>query len=162
MDTPIHLSSSTLGQGKSRVATIHYLMYGPPLGYPPQHLLLMPPYQQHLFVPPQGYRNQNQHKNQNLCRRNMTHFDPILMTYNQLYPHLIQNTLVVSRSLPPLTSPFPPWYNPDSQCEYHEGEVEHSLDGCMALKVKVQGLINNNIFKFKEEDPWVNRNPSLL
>lgn len=66
----------------------------------------------------------------------MIQFNPIPMTYSQLYPSLIHKGLVVPRGLPSLLELYPHWYDPNSHCEYHEGALGHSLDVCLALKLR--------------------------
>lgn len=111
----------------------------------------------HQPILPQSHLIQNQKHNQN--QRNMAPFGVIHISYNQLYLPLIHNSLVTPRSLDPLTSPYPPWYNPSATSEYHEGTVGHCLDTCMVLKDEVQDLTNKKMLTFKEEMTNVKSNP---
>ena len=49
--------------------------------------------------------------------------------------------------LPPLTPPFPRWYNTHVRCDYHAGNPGHSTENCIALKRKVQDLIKDGKLK---------------
>lgn len=51
--------------------------------------------------PNQAPQQHNVVQNQNRNARNITQFDPIPMTYTQLYPYLVQKGLITTRSLPP-------------------------------------------------------------
>lgn len=72
---------------------------------------------------------------------------------------MIQKGLFAPKSLPPLPESYPHWYDPSAHCEYHEGAYEHSLDSYLALKAKVQDLINKKILSFKETRRNVQNNP---
>ena len=85
---------------------------------------------------------------------------PILMTYSQLLQPLIQNSLVVPKSLKPVPQPYPPGYDPNVQCGYHVGSEGHSTEDCNAFKAKVQQLIDNGYIAFQEGSLVVNVNPS--
>lgn len=37
---------------------------------------------------------------------------------------------------------FPPWHNPDVQCEFHDGVAGHSIEECKVFKEEVQHMIN--------------------
>ena len=52
--------------------------------------------------------------------------------------------------LPPLTSPFPRWYNAHVRCDYHAENPGHSTENCTALQRKVRDLIKDG--KLKVED----------
>ena len=52
--------------------------------------------------------------------------------------------------MPPLTPPFPRWYNAHVRCDYHAGNPGHSTENCTALKRKVRDLIKDG--KLKVED----------
>jgi len=81
------------------------------------------------------------------------------MTYGDLLPSLIANQLAVvipGRVLQPL---FPKWYNPSTTCAYHGGAPGHSVEQCLALKSKVQGLIEARWLTFQEDGPNIKRNP---
>ena len=87
-------------------------------------------------------------------------FDPIPITYTELYPKLIQGGLLVPVSIPPIQPPYPRWYNENASCDYHFGNRGHSLEDCTALKWRVNELIKRGELTFEDEDiPNVNENP---
>lgn len=75
-------------------------------------------------------------------------FDLIPMTYRELYPSLLQKGLVIPRSLGPSPDPLPLWFNINSHCPFREGAPGHDLEGCFALKIKVQELVRSKILSF--------------
>ena len=52
----------------------------------------------------------------------------------------------------PLRPPFPRWYNAHTRCDYHAGNPGHSTENCIALKHKVQDLINDGKLNFEDLD----------
>ncbi|KAL5177332.1 hypothetical protein HKD37_08G023122 [Glycine soja] len=56
-------------------------------------------------------------------------------------------------------SPFPKWYNPSATCAYHGGTPGYSVEQCLALKSKVQGLIEAGWLTFQEDGPNIKTNP---
>ena len=73
--------------------------------------------------------------------KKLLEFAPILMTYGDLLPSLITNQLAVVTPGRTYQSPFSKWYNPNATYAYHRGTPGHSVEQCMALKHKVQRLI---------------------
>ncbi|GLT49720.1 hypothetical protein SLA2020_232580 [Shorea laevis] len=63
----------------------------------------------------------------------------------------------------PLKPPFPTWYNPQARCEYHSGGVGHDLENCLALKHRIQDLIDAKELQIASEPkvvgPNIIRNP---
>lgn len=89
-----------------------------------------------------------------------TYFEPIPMTYSQLYPALIQKGLVTPRGYEnPPPNPLPTWYDLHKHCAFHEGAAGHDLEGCFALKAKVRDLIKAGILNFQDIGPNVKTNP---
>lgn len=83
-------------------------------------------------------------------------WDVIPITYTQLNPVLIQQKLVTPKGYAtPPPNPLPAWYDSQKHCEFHEGALGHDLEGCYALKLKVQNLIESNILSFKNDVPIV-------
>jgi len=91
--------------------------------------------------------------------RNFVQFTPIPMTYTGLLPHLLQKRLVAICPMKPMQPPFPKNYDPNAKCDYHRGGVGHSTEKCVALKHKVEALINSGWVKFHEDKPSVEANP---
>ncbi|XP_022751308.1 uncharacterized protein LOC111300005, partial [Durio zibethinus] len=110
------------------------------------------------------YPNSNQRNSQNNNNRERPHFDPIPMTYTDLYPRLVEKHLLAPVIIEPLKPPFPKWYDPNAHCDYHYGNPGHSTEHCIALKHKVQGLINEGVLNFdtsQQGTPNVNGNPLI-
>ncbi|XP_058755192.1 uncharacterized protein LOC131628376 [Vicia villosa] len=82
---------------------------------------------------------QNAGQNQNRAARPKKEFDPIPMTYTELYPHLVQLGLITTRSFTPRDPP-PAGFRDDLHCEFHQGAAGHDLEHCYALKARVQDL----------------------
>ncbi|MCI79330.1 hypothetical protein A2U01_0100601 [Trifolium medium] len=59
--------------------------------------------------------------------------------------------MVEPRSLPPIAPPYPPHFNANARCGYHDGLPGHSLENCRAFKYNVQELIDHKLLSFKEE-----------
>ena len=91
--------------------------------------------------------------------RKAPEFTPIPMTYGDLLPYLIANQLEVMTLGKIYQSLFPKWYNPSATCAYHGGTSGHSVEQCMALKHKLQSLIEARWLTFLEDGPNVKTNP---
>jgi len=81
------------------------------------------------------------------------------MAYGDLLPFLIANQLVVVTPGRIYQSPFPKSCNPSMTCAYHGGTPGHSVEQCIALKHKVQILIEARWLMFQEDEPNVKTNP---
>ncbi|XP_050895830.1 uncharacterized protein LOC127102504 [Lathyrus oleraceus] len=114
-----------------------------------------PVYQQpRAQAPRQNAQNQNRRQGERVT------FNPIPMSYTELYPSLLQKGLVVPRPMGPPPDRLPPWYNPNAYCPFHEkGAPGHDLEGCYALKHRVRELIESKILSFKDMGPNVKNNP---
>ncbi|XP_058750154.1 uncharacterized protein LOC131623163 [Vicia villosa] len=99
-------------------------------------------------APPLNEQNQSRKPN----------FDPIPMTYTELFPALIHKNLVQTRSPPPIPEKIPWWYNADVTCAFHQDAPGHSLEDCWALKVEVQRLTRAGILSFRDIGPDVQAN----
>lgn len=97
--------------------------------------------------------------NQNRNQRNKVTFNPIPMTYSELYPSFLQKVLVVPRPLAPLSEPCPLCYNPNAHSIFHEGASGNDLESCYALKKKVQDLIQSKVLTFRDVGPNLKNNP---
>uniref|UniRef100_A0A9I9E4J9 Uncharacterized protein n=1 Tax=Cucumis melo TaxID=3656 RepID=A0A9I9E4J9_CUCME len=55
---------------------------------------------------------------------------------------------------------YPKWYDSNARCDYHTRGAGHLTENCLALKRKVQFLINTRLLSFKKagEKPNVNEN----
>ena len=45
--------------------------------------------------------------------------------------------------------PQPKDYNKDLTCEYHLGEVGHTVENCKVLRLRIQDLIDQGVLKFQ-------------
>ena len=52
----------------------------------------------------------------------------------------------------PLRPLFPRWYNAHTRCDYHGGNPSHPTKNCIALKYRVQELINDGELTFEDLD----------
>ena len=78
--------------------------------------------------------------------------DPILISYIELYPRLVENHPITPICLSPFKPPFPKWYDENAQCSYHDGNKGHSTKNCMTLNYKVQELIKAGKVGFEDTD----------
>ncbi|XP_050889414.1 uncharacterized protein LOC127094647 [Lathyrus oleraceus] len=122
-----------------------------------------PAYQQAPATPvyqqPRAQAPRQNAQNQNMRQGERATFNPIPMSYTELYPSLLQKGLVVPRPMGPPPDRLPPWYNPNAHCPFHEGAPGHDLESCYALKHRVRELIESKILSFKDMGPNVKNNP---
>ena len=64
-------------------------------------------------------------------------WDPIPITYTELFSMLVEIGHIEPVQLAPLRPPFPRWYNTHTRCDYHGGNPSHPMKNCPALKYKV-------------------------
>ncbi|GKV51312.1 hypothetical protein SLEP1_g57982 [Rubroshorea leprosula] len=86
------------------------------------------------------------------------YFDKLPMSYTEVFRQLIAARLVTPVPMVPLNPPFPIWYNPQARCEYHSGGVGHDLENCLALKHRVQDLIDAKELQITSEPEVVGPN----
>ncbi|PPD74096.1 hypothetical protein GOBAR_DD28976 [Gossypium barbadense] len=75
-------------------------------------------------------------------------FDPILISYTELFSIPVEKHLLVPTHKEPMQPPFPRWYDAHARCEYHSGNPGHTIDNCLALKYKLEireGVKTNEI-----------------
>ncbi|KAL5180358.1 hypothetical protein HKD37_01G001510 [Glycine soja] len=101
----------------------------------------------------------NSNTTRNFPPRPFQEFTPLPMTYEDLLPSLIANHLAVVTPGRVLQPPFPKWYDPNATCKYHGGVPGHSVEKCLALKYKVQHLMDAGWLTFQEDRPNVRTNP---
>ncbi|KAH1190009.1 hypothetical protein GmHk_20G057671 [Glycine max] len=101
----------------------------------------------------------NSNTTRNFPPRPLPEFTPLPMTYEDLLPSLIANHLAVVTPGRVLEPPFPKWYDPNATCKYHGGALGHSVEKCLALKYKVQHLMDAGWLTFQEDRPNVRTNP---
>ncbi|KAL5130914.1 hypothetical protein HKD37_12G033898 [Glycine soja] len=101
----------------------------------------------------------NSNTTRNFPPRPLPEFTPLPMTYEDLLPSLIANHLAVVTPGRVFEPPFPKWYDPNATCKYHGGAPGHSIEKCLALKYKVQHLMDAGWLTFQEDRPNVRTNP---
>ncbi|KAH1188534.1 hypothetical protein GmHk_U059428 [Glycine max] len=101
----------------------------------------------------------NSNTTRNFPPRPFPEFTSLPMTYEDLLPSLIANHLAVVTPGRVLEPPFPKWYDPNATCKYHGGVPGHSIEKCLALKYKVQHLMDVGWLTFQEDRPNVRTNP---
>ncbi|KAH1238989.1 hypothetical protein GmHk_08G023534 [Glycine max] len=101
----------------------------------------------------------NSNTTRNFPPRPLPEFTPLPMTYEDLLPSLIANHLAVVTPGRVLEPPFPKWYDPNATCKYHGGVPGHSVEKYLALKYKVQHLMDAGWLTFQEDRPNVRTNP---
>ena len=79
-----------------------------------------------------------------------TRLDLIPFSYTELFPKLIEKSLIEPIHLPSLKPLFPKWYKVNACCDYHAGNLGHSLENCTTLKYKVQELVQDGKVKFEK------------
>ena len=84
--------------------------------------------------------------------KNKPLWDPISITYTELFPKLVEIGHIEPVQLAPLKPLFPRWYNAHTRCDYHAENPGHSTENCIGLKHKVRNLINEGKLKFEDLD----------
>ncbi|XP_039013526.1 uncharacterized protein LOC120143209 [Hibiscus syriacus] len=93
-------------------------------------------------------------------RRGRPQFDPIPVTYKELFRDLYDRYLVSPYHVVPIQPPYPKWYDANVKCDYHGGNPGHSIENCTAFKKVVQALRRRNVINFGDsEQPKVAQNP---
>ncbi|KAI5413516.1 hypothetical protein KIW84_057911 [Lathyrus oleraceus] len=103
-------------------------------------------------------RNNNNTSTSNYERKRVT-FDPIPMSYAELYPSLIDSKLITPRDPPAVPTNPQWWYKPELHCVYHSGAPGHDVENFYPLKTKAQDLVRNGILFFEDVGSNVKKNP---
>lgn len=74
-------------------------------------------------------------------------------------PYLIQKGLVEIKPLAPPPNPPPRGYDANATCDFHAGSLGHTNEKCLALKFKVQDLLDRKVIYFAPEGQNVKGNP---
>ncbi|KAI5411761.1 hypothetical protein KIW84_056725 [Lathyrus oleraceus] len=109
----------------------------------------------------QAYQPRNSNQASMSYERKKITFDPIPMSYAELYPSLIERKLITPRDPPAIPAKPQWWYKPDMHCVYHSGAPGHDMENCFLLKTKVQDLMRCGILSFEDAGPNVTKNPLL-
>lgn len=80
------------------------------------------------------------------------------MTYNLIRPYLLEIGLGETRPLAPPSTPPPRGYDSNVICDFHAGSLGHTTENFMALKFKVQDLLNQKVIYFTTENTNVKNN----
>ncbi|XP_058729317.1 uncharacterized protein LOC131601500 isoform X2 [Vicia villosa] len=113
-------------------------------------MIPVPQQQQHL----QGHRSNNDR----YPPRTRPHrkIDPIPMTYAQVLQHLLKIEKITLRDAPNAPDTQSPNYNVNVRCAFHSGAAGHDTERCIALKNKVQDLLDQKIIQFTPTPNIVN------
>ena len=77
-------------------------------------------------------------------------WDPIPISYTELFPKLVRVGHIEPVQLAPPRPPFLRWYNVHTRCDYHDRNSGHPRKNCTALKYRVQELINDGELTFED------------
>ncbi|KAI5426540.1 hypothetical protein KIW84_032105 [Lathyrus oleraceus] len=116
-------------------------------------------YQQQHRPQQQAYQPRNSNQASTNYERKKITFDPIPVSYAELYPSLIERKLITPRDPPAIPVNPQWWYKPDLHCVYHSGAPGHDVENCFHLKIKVQDLMRCGILSFEDSGPNVKKNP---
>ncbi|KAH1221865.1 hypothetical protein GmHk_12G035187 [Glycine max] len=122
-----------------------------PSHYPPPNQPQRPPLN-HPMPNTTLNTNQKTNRGRNFPTKKPVEFTPILVSYANLLPYLLNNAMV---AITPTKVPQPLFfqgYNSNTTCAYHGGVPGHFIEHCITLKHKVQGLINVGWLKFEEDN----------
>lgn len=86
-------------------------------------------------------------------------FDPIPMTYAELYLSLVVKNLIQPKNYSHTPQPLPWWYKPNQHSAYHQGAPNHVIKNCYPLKYEVQKLVKSGMVSFEDSAPSVKANP---
>jgi hypothetical protein len=100
----------------------------------------------------------NQLNDNRLPRKEPRQFTPLPMPLMELYPILIEKNLILPVVPRPYNGPQRRDFNQNLTCDFHFGEVGHTVENCNQLKHRVQDLIDHGILKF-EGLPNITTNP---
>ncbi|KAE8657736.1 PCF11P-similar protein 4 [Hibiscus syriacus] len=81
-------------------------------------------------------------------RRERPQFDPIPITYKELFHELYDRYVVSPYYVDPIQPPYPKWYDVSAKLEYHAGVSGYSIENCSAFKKVVQALRRRNVINF--------------
>ncbi|KAH1215129.1 hypothetical protein GmHk_13G036349 [Glycine max] len=94
--------------------------------------------------------NQNTNQEMNFTAKKPVEFTPILVSYADLLPYLLDNSMVAITPAKVHQPPFLREYDSNATCACHGEAPRRSIEHCRALKRKVQGLIDAGWLKFEE------------
>ncbi|XP_058785835.1 uncharacterized protein LOC131660590 [Vicia villosa] len=109
-------------------------------------------------VPQQQQQQGQRSSNDRYPPRTRPHrkIDPIPMTYAQVLQHLLKIEKITLRDAPNAPDTQSPNYNANARCAFHSGAAGHDTERCIALKNKVQDLLDQKIIQFTPTPNIVN------
>jgi hypothetical protein len=78
-------------------------------------------------------------------------FQPLPIPVPQLYTLLVKKKMITPVGQRTRIGPQPKDYNKDLTCEYHQGEVGHTVENCRVLRHRIQDLLDQGVLKFRIE-----------
>uniref|UniRef100_A0A2N9IC44 Uncharacterized protein n=1 Tax=Fagus sylvatica TaxID=28930 RepID=A0A2N9IC44_FAGSY len=78
-------------------------------------------------------------------------FQPLPIPVPQLYTMLVKKKMITPVGQRTRIGPQPKDYNKDLTCEYHQGEVGHTVENCRVLRHRIQDLLDQGVLKFRIE-----------
>ena len=78
-------------------------------------------------------------------------FQPLPIPVPQLYTLLVKKKMITPVGPRTRIGPQPKDYNKDLTCEYHQGEVGHTVENCSVLRHRIQDLLDQGVLKFRVE-----------
>jgi hypothetical protein len=78
-------------------------------------------------------------------------FQPLPIPVSQLYTLLVKKKMITPVGQRTRIGPQPKDYNKDLTCEYHQGEVGHTVENCRVLRHRIQDLLDQGVLKFRIE-----------
>ncbi|XP_058782811.1 uncharacterized protein LOC131657417 [Vicia villosa] len=115
-----------------------------------------------VMIPMPQQQQQHQHgkrsNNDRYPPRTRPHrkIDLIPMTYAQVLQHLLKIEKITFRDAPNAPDTQSPNYNANARCAFHSGAAGHDTERCIALKNKVQDLLDQKIIQFTPTPNIVN------
>jgi hypothetical protein len=100
----------------------------------------------------------NQPNDNRWPRKEPRQFTPLPMPMTELYPILIKKNLISPAIPRPYNGPPRRDFNQNLTCDFHFGEVGHTIENCIHLRHRIQDLIDHGILKF-EGLPNITTNP---
>ena len=94
--------------------------------------------------------NQNTNQEMNFAARKPVEFTPIPVSYADLLPYILDNSMVAITPAKVHQPPFLQEYDSNATCACHGEAPRRSIEHFRALKRKVEDLIDAGWLKFEE------------
>jgi hypothetical protein len=78
-------------------------------------------------------------------------FQPLPIPVSQLYTLLVKKKMITPVGPRTRIGPQPKDYDKDLTCDYHQGEVGHTVGNCRVLRHRIQDLLDQGVLKFRIE-----------